>query len=256
MPGHARTSNHRPEDPNVSPAQAQAGRVPRLRHHPARRLAAGGPQPLGADKLAIAALLDELGVDFIEGGWPGANPNDTSFFAAMADGALRLKNAELVAFGFTRRVGMKAADDPLTAAAARLARTGRLHRGQEPRPACRAGAAHHAGREPGDDHRHGAAPSRRGSAGLRRLRALLRRLPGEPGVRAGGRAHRGRGRRRGRRALRHQRRHAAAVDRRDRDGRRAKSASSSASTPTTTPAARSPTPWPRSTPVPCTCRAP
>ena len=68
------------------------------------------------DKLAIAALLDELGVGFIEGGWPGANPNDTSFFAAMADGALRLKNAQLVAFGFTRRVGMKAPDDPLTAA--------------------------------------------------------------------------------------------------------------------------------------------
>jgi 2-isopropylmalate synthase len=68
------------------------------------------------DKLAIAALLDELGVGFIEGGWPGANPNDTSFFAAMADGALRLKNAQLVAFGFTRRVGMKAADDLMTAA--------------------------------------------------------------------------------------------------------------------------------------------
>jgi 2-isopropylmalate synthase len=68
------------------------------------------------DKLAIAALLDELGVHFIEGGWPGANPNDTSFFAAMADGALKLRNAELVAFGFTRRVGMKAADDPMTAA--------------------------------------------------------------------------------------------------------------------------------------------
>ena len=68
------------------------------------------------DKLAIAALLDELGVHFIEGGWPGANPNDTSFFAAMADGALNLRNAELVAFGFTRRVGMKAADDPMTAA--------------------------------------------------------------------------------------------------------------------------------------------
>jgi 2-isopropylmalate synthase len=68
------------------------------------------------DKLAIAALLDELGVHFIEGGWPGANPNDTSFFAAMADGALKLRNAELVAFGSTRRVGMKAADDPMTAA--------------------------------------------------------------------------------------------------------------------------------------------
>jgi len=69
-----------------------------------------------ADKLTIAALLDELGVGFIEGGWPGANPTDTAFFAAMADRALILKNAQLVSFGFTRRVGMKAADDPLTAA--------------------------------------------------------------------------------------------------------------------------------------------
>jgi 2-isopropylmalate synthase len=69
-----------------------------------------------ADKLAIAALLDELGVGFIEGGWPGANPNDTAFFAAMAEGALHLRNAQLVSFGFTRRVGMRAADDPLTAA--------------------------------------------------------------------------------------------------------------------------------------------
>ena len=69
-----------------------------------------------ADKLAITALLDELGVGFIEGGWPGANPGDTAYFAAMADGAVRLQNAELVAFGFTRRVGMRAADDPLTAA--------------------------------------------------------------------------------------------------------------------------------------------
>jgi 2-isopropylmalate synthase len=69
-----------------------------------------------ADKLAIAALLDELGVHYIEGGWPGANPGDTAFFHAMAEGRLPLKNAELVAFGFTRRVGMRAADDPLTAA--------------------------------------------------------------------------------------------------------------------------------------------
>jgi 2-isopropylmalate synthase len=56
-----------------------------------------------ADKLAIAAMLDELGVGFIEGGWPGANPTDTAFFAAMSDGALTLKNAQLVSFGFTRR---------------------------------------------------------------------------------------------------------------------------------------------------------
>jgi len=69
-----------------------------------------------ADKLAITALLDELGVGFIEGGWPGANPGDTAYFAAMADGAVRLENSQLVSFGFTRRVGMRAADDPLTAA--------------------------------------------------------------------------------------------------------------------------------------------
>jgi 2-isopropylmalate synthase len=68
------------------------------------------------DKLTIAGLLDEFGVDYIEGGWPGANPNDTAFFQAMADGEVPLKNATLVAFGFTRRVGGKAADDPLTAA--------------------------------------------------------------------------------------------------------------------------------------------
>ncbi len=68
------------------------------------------------DKLAIAGLLDEFGVHYIEGGWPGANPNDTAFFQAMADGEVPLKNATLVAFGFTRRVGGKAADDPLTAA--------------------------------------------------------------------------------------------------------------------------------------------
>src|SRR5687767_6278086 len=68
------------------------------------------------DKLAITGLLDELGVNFIEGGWPGANPGDTAYFQAMAGGAVELRNAQLVAFGFTRRVGMRAADDPLTAA--------------------------------------------------------------------------------------------------------------------------------------------
>ncbi|WP_233493591.1 citramalate synthase [Desertihabitans brevis] len=69
-----------------------------------------------ADKLRIAGLLDELGVGFIEGGWPGANPNDTAFFAAAARGELSLRNAQLVAFGATRRVGGRAADDPLVAA--------------------------------------------------------------------------------------------------------------------------------------------
>lgn len=68
-----------------------------------------------ADKLRIASYLDELGITFIEGGWPGANPNDTAFFA-RARSDLALSTAQLVAFGSTRRVGGKAASDPLTTA--------------------------------------------------------------------------------------------------------------------------------------------
>jgi 2-isopropylmalate synthase len=68
-----------------------------------------------ADKLAIARHLDELGVGFIEGGWPGANPKDTEFFK-LAQTELDLKHAQLTAFGATRRAGAKAADDPLVAA--------------------------------------------------------------------------------------------------------------------------------------------
>ena len=68
-----------------------------------------------ADKLAIARHLDGLGVGFIEGGWPGANPKDTEFFR-RAQEELHLQHAQLAAFGATRRAGGKAADDPLVAA--------------------------------------------------------------------------------------------------------------------------------------------
>jgi 2-isopropylmalate synthase len=68
-----------------------------------------------ADKLAIARQLDGLGVGYIEGGWPGANPKDTEFFR-RATQELALKHAKLAAFGATRRAGVKAADDPLVAA--------------------------------------------------------------------------------------------------------------------------------------------
>src|SRR6516164_9140092 len=68
-----------------------------------------------ADKLVIARQLDELGVGFIEGGWPGAIPKDTEFFRRAAT-ELSLKHAQLAAFGATRRPGAKAADDPLVAA--------------------------------------------------------------------------------------------------------------------------------------------
>jgi 2-isopropylmalate synthase len=64
-----------------------------------------------ADKLAVARLLDQLGVGFIEGGWPGALPKDTEFFS-RARSELELQNAQLVAFGATRRPDTKAQDDP------------------------------------------------------------------------------------------------------------------------------------------------
>ncbi|MCW2544314.1 MAG: 2-isopropylmalate synthase/homocitrate synthase family protein, partial [Frankiales bacterium] len=61
------------------------------------------------DKLAIARHLDDLGVGFIEGGWPGANPKETEFFARAAD-ELQLHTAQLTAFGSTRRPGGSAAE--------------------------------------------------------------------------------------------------------------------------------------------------
>ena len=63
------------------------------------------------DKLAVARLLDEYGVGFIEGGWPGAMPKDTEFFQ-RARTELTLRNAQLVAFGATRKAGVRVEDDP------------------------------------------------------------------------------------------------------------------------------------------------
>ena len=68
-----------------------------------------------ADKLAIARRLDEFGVGYIEGGWPGAIPKDTEFFR-RAQTELKLVNAQLAAFGSTRRADAVAADDPQVAA--------------------------------------------------------------------------------------------------------------------------------------------
>ncbi|MHC8496423.1 MAG: citramalate synthase, partial [Actinomycetes bacterium] len=64
-----------------------------------------------ADKLAVASLLDSYGVGFIEGGWPGAMPKDTEFFA-RARTELQLHTAQLVAFGSTRKASIAVADDP------------------------------------------------------------------------------------------------------------------------------------------------
>ncbi len=61
-----------------------------------------------ADKQAIARELDRLGIDYVEGGWPGANPNDDMFFAAQP----KLSRAKMTAFGMTRRAGRSADNDP------------------------------------------------------------------------------------------------------------------------------------------------
>ena len=61
------------------------------------------------DKLKIARKLDELGVHFIEGGWPGSNPKDEEFFRRAKE--LRLSGAKLVAFGSTRRANHEAESD-------------------------------------------------------------------------------------------------------------------------------------------------
>src|SRR5690349_8071410 len=64
-----------------------------------------------ADKLAIAGMLDELGIDYIEGGYPGANPTDSELF-----GEKRGYRARFTAFGMTRRPGRSASNDPGLAA--------------------------------------------------------------------------------------------------------------------------------------------
>jgi 2-isopropylmalate synthase len=61
------------------------------------------------DKLNITRRLDELGVDFIEGGYPLSNPKDFEYFQAVRD--LPLRHARVAAFGMTRRKGVKPADD-------------------------------------------------------------------------------------------------------------------------------------------------
>jgi 2-isopropylmalate synthase len=61
------------------------------------------------DKLAITRRLDDMGVDFIEGGYPLSNPKDFEYFQQVRD--LRLRHARVAAFGMTRRKGIAAADD-------------------------------------------------------------------------------------------------------------------------------------------------
>ena len=69
-----------------------------------------GFQLSGLDKLRIAKRLDEFGVDYIEGGWPGSNPKDVEFFQAAK--SIDFKYAKLAAFGSTRRANTPVTEDP------------------------------------------------------------------------------------------------------------------------------------------------
>jgi 2-isopropylmalate synthase len=62
------------------------------------------------DKIAIAMRLDDFGIHYIEGGWPGSNPRDIQFFEEAKQ--LNFKNARLTAFGSTRRANLKPSEDP------------------------------------------------------------------------------------------------------------------------------------------------
>lgn len=63
------------------------------------------------DKIAIAEMLDDIGLDYVEGGYPGANPTDTEFFSKN-----RTKRSSFVGFGMTKRPGVSASNDPGVAA--------------------------------------------------------------------------------------------------------------------------------------------
>ena len=135
-----------------------------------------------ADKLRVARLLDEYGMPYVEGGWPGSNPKDVEFFRAAKDAPLGDREARrlrLDAPPLERRQGRP---EPGRAAPRRDARRHDLR--QE------LGAARHRGPrrdprgEPRDDRRECPADRRRGPRARLRRGALLRRLQGESGLRA------------------------------------------------------------------------
>ena len=106
------------------------------------------------DKLRIAPKLDELGVAYIEGGWPGSNPKDVEFFARARE--LPWRHARIAAFGSTRRAGIAVEQDASVRALLEAGVPVAVIVGKSSRHARDRGAGHHAGREPGHDPRHGA----------------------------------------------------------------------------------------------------
>lgn len=101
---------------SVEAAPRKAGEAALVRIHLFDTTLRDGAQTTGVDfslddKRAVAGLLDTLGIDYVEGGYPGANPLDTAFFAEKPT-----KRAKFAAFGMTKRAGRSAANDPGIAA--------------------------------------------------------------------------------------------------------------------------------------------
>ena len=167
-----------------------------------------------ADKLRVARMLDEYGMPYIEGGWPGSNPKDIEFFAAARTmtwrhgppGGLRLDPPPLE----------PAREGPQPPRAGRGRDAGRDDLRQELAAPRGRGARRHAGREPGHGRGVGRLRRRAGPRGGLRRRAFLRRLRRRSRLRPGHAARRPAGRRPLDRPVRHERRHA---DRRARPGR-------------------------------------
>ena len=136
------------------------------------------------DRLRILHKLDQLGVPFIEGGWPGANPRDTEFFRLATKETLQHADADVVRDD--AEGGRGAEDERRPPRPAGRGHRGRVHRRQGVGPPRHRGAPHRPRRGRGDGARLGRVPARAGPPGVLRRRALLRRLPEQPGVRAPG----------------------------------------------------------------------
>ena len=188
-----------------------------LRHDPARRHPGREHHAVSlADKLRIARMLDEYGMPYIEGGWPGSNPKDIEFFKAAR--TMTWQNAKLAAFGSTRHRVEPPRGRPEPARARRRGDARRHDLRQELAAPRDRGPRRDAEREP--RHDRGLGPVRRRARSGERLRrgALLRRLQGRSRLRPRHAARGARGRQPDARPVRHERRD---VDRRAaRDRRR------------------------------------
>ena len=151
-----------------------------LRHHPRDGCQQEGLSLTVDDKLRVAEQLDHLGVTFIEGGWPGANPKDEEFFAraptrSRCRGRPWWRSVPPVVRG-------QAEDDETLRHLVEGPDRGGVHRRQIVRDACGRGASYDPRRGGCHGGRLSRVPPRQRPPGLPRCRALLRRVQGQPRI--------------------------------------------------------------------------